>query len=272
MPAIKTKEVKMRVFCFCMFLILGLSEPVFSEQKVVESSQLYGRTEGVVDSIQQTDPNCKFKSGYTSLHYAAARGDTEAVRSLLSEGADPNIQNDFKSTALHLAVSNGHTETAELLVSAGTDINIQNRNGDTVLHLALLRKLDSENMEFVKLLLSSGADPNIPFGDAISILGNPLYFATIEGNTKLVKLFLSADAKPDTQIWGETALHRAVIEGHIDIVNLLLSANVDIERKLRDHSNAFDLAIKYGHNDIALLLAEQTENSFKKQWRLWLVK
>ena len=136
----------------------------------------------------------------------------------------------------------------------------------------MLGRLDSENIEFVKLLLSSGADPNIPFGARADIFGTPLYFATVEGNTKLVGLFLSANAKPDTQVWGETALHRAVIEGHIDIVNLLLSANADTEIKIFDHLNAFDLAIKYEYNDIARLLAEKTESSFKKRWRLWRVR
>ena len=79
-----------------MSFILGLSEPVFSEQKVVESSQFSGRAEEAVDLIQQTDPNCKFKFGNTSLHMVVGMGDTKAVRSLLSSGADPNIQKTLK--------------------------------------------------------------------------------------------------------------------------------------------------------------------------------
>ena len=59
------------------------------------------------------------KSG-TALSRAAATGNIEAVRLLLSAGADPNIV--FASgTALSAAVENGEYEIAKILLEAGAD-------------------------------------------------------------------------------------------------------------------------------------------------------
>ncbi len=56
----------------------------------------------------------------TPLHAAAAAGEVDAVRMLLSKGADPNARADMGQTALHNTSS---VDVARLLVEAGADVS-----------------------------------------------------------------------------------------------------------------------------------------------------
>jgi ankyrin repeat protein len=59
------------------------------------------------------------EEGWTALHYAAQRGDTEAVRLLLEKKVDVNAQSKSGDTPLKLASSKGHTEVEQVLTAAG---------------------------------------------------------------------------------------------------------------------------------------------------------
>ena len=68
---------------------------------------------------------------------AAARGDREAVKSLLKQAADVNAAQGDGMTALHWAAMNGDVELAQMLIFAGA--NVARRRGSaryTPLYLA----------------------------------------------------------------------------------------------------------------------------------------
>ena len=46
-------------------------------------------------------------SGWTPLHYAAARGQCEIVEMLINAGADLNIKDDYRQTPLYYAKRKG---------------------------------------------------------------------------------------------------------------------------------------------------------------------
>jgi ankyrin repeat protein len=102
-------------------------------------------------------------SGDTPLHKAAALGDIEFVKSLVSQGADVNAKSTTPNCTVHAltpigyAVHTGHIEIVQFLVSKGANINIKDKHGTTLLHLAMMRG----NLEMVKLLVSLGADSNV---------------------------------------------------------------------------------------------------------------
>ena len=53
---------------------------------------------------------------------AAARGDREAVKSLLKQAADVNAAQGDGMTALHWAAMNGDVELAQMLIFAGANV------------------------------------------------------------------------------------------------------------------------------------------------------
>ena len=68
---------------------------------------------------------------------AAARGDREAVKSLLKQAADVNAAQGDGMTALHWAAMNGDLELAQMLIFAGANVRATTRLGTyTPLYLA----------------------------------------------------------------------------------------------------------------------------------------
>jgi ankyrin repeat protein len=68
---------------------------------------------------------------------AAMRGDKDALKALLKQGADVGAAQGDGMTALHWAAERGDTEMAELLVYAGANVGAVTRIGQyTPLHLA----------------------------------------------------------------------------------------------------------------------------------------
>ena len=62
----------------------------------------------------------------------ASKGDVNAIKELLEEGADVNASDYDGRTALHLAASEGHGHVVELLLNHGANVNPVDRWGDTV--------------------------------------------------------------------------------------------------------------------------------------------
>ena len=69
---------------------------------------------------------------------AAARGDREAVKSLLKQAADVNAAQGDGMTALHWAAMNGDVELAQMLIVAGANVRATTRLG--TLYAALPRQ------------------------------------------------------------------------------------------------------------------------------------
>ena len=88
-----------------------------------------------------------------SLHEAAAEGDIEKVKSLISGGADVNAKDDSGGTPLHNAVIFTQKDVIELLIAKGADVNAKDNQGRTALWWAK----QQENDEITALLLKHGA-------------------------------------------------------------------------------------------------------------------
>ena len=88
---------------------------------------------------------------------AAMRGDVDAVRQLLREGADVNAAQGDGMSALHWAAEHGDPELTEMLLYAGATIDVVTRIGEyTPLHIASRNGVS----EVVSVLLAAGADAN----------------------------------------------------------------------------------------------------------------
>lgn len=87
--------------------------------------------EATAAELLGADPGLVERSG--ALHLLAKRGDVEAVRWLLDQGADPNARWghwDAEVTPLHLAAAQGNVEVVRRLLAAGADPSIRDSKHD----------------------------------------------------------------------------------------------------------------------------------------------
>ncbi len=154
---------------------------------------------------------------------AAARGDIEAVRTLLRDGADVNAAQGDGMTALHWAALRGDADMVSVLIYAGARVASTTRLGAyTPLHLASR----DGRAEAVALLLDAGSDPNGATTTGVS----PLHFAAAGGDVSALTSLLEAGAEIDAreEANGQTPLIFAAAAGRLEAVYALIANGADV--------------------------------------------
>ena len=98
--------------------------------------------------------NARDKDGATPLHYAAAKGDAEIIRFLLSKKADVGACKKDGVTPLHVAVALGHKDAVEALLKAKANPNAKDKKGRTPITLA-----QANGFTEIEQLLARGSTP-----------------------------------------------------------------------------------------------------------------
>src|SRR6266849_1949974 len=115
---------------------------------------------------------------------AAMRGDREAVRALLKQGADVSAPHGDGMTALHWAAERGDAATAEMLIYAGANVAAVTRIGQyTPLHLASR----AGSAPLVAALLKAGASASAKTTNSGV---TPLHLAAAAGSGEATTLLL----------------------------------------------------------------------------------
>ena len=165
------------------------------------------------------------------LHQAAADGNTDEVKRLLSERAEPDDLNRYGVTPLHLAAMRNRLETARLLIAAGADAAGADPKGKSHLHFAA----HFGHSEMVALLLGAGADVNAQDHQGAT----PLHVAS---DASMVGLLASKGADAHARDHdGRTPLHYAASNNRTAVAEALLAAGADAAA--RDAKGATPLAI-----------------------------
>jgi ankyrin repeat protein len=154
---------------------------------------------------------------------AAMRGDVEAVRALVRQGADVNAAQGDGMTALHWAADRGIVEIVQLLVRAGAAVDPRTRNaGYTPLHLASR----GGHAEVVRALLAAKSDPGIPTESGAA---TALHLAAVSGSVPAVQALLDAgaDANAREAEWGQTPLTFATAMNRLQVMKVLLERGAD---------------------------------------------
>ncbi len=199
--------------------------------------------------------NAQSKVLSLSLHEAAAKGDIEQVKSLISEGADVNGKdyrlNRIGMTPLHYAARGGHKDIVELLIAEGADVNATIQQDVTPVFLAAMGRSPNrkELVQFlvakgaqvssihlfaflgdlnkVKALLKQGVDVNAK-GDYLD--ASPLHYAVVGGDDEMVGFLIDKGADVNAKAEeGLTPLHAAMVFGDKDMVKLLIGKGADVK-------------------------------------------
>lgn len=198
------------------------------------------------------DVNSKNIYGESPLSIAAYNGDNETVNLLLNQkGIDVNSKGRDERTPLFVAIGRGHETVVELLLNRkDVDVNSHDTHYCTPLSEAIHR----ENTAMIKLLLNrDDIDVNYRSSDG----WRPLSLAIEIGNTAVIKLLLNRNDIDVNFKFSDnwTLLSWAAHEGREALVNLLLSrADIDVNIKDNSGRTAYDLAVEYGHVEVARLL------------------
>ena len=112
-------------------------------------------------------------TGDTRVADAAAKGDKEAVRSLIKQAVDVNAAQGDGMTALHWAALNGDAELSQMLLYAGASVKATTRLGG---YNPLYMAAKSGHAAVVDVLLNAGTDPNSTALDGLT----PLMMAAMQ--------------------------------------------------------------------------------------------
>lgn len=158
---------------------------------------------------------------------AAERGDAEAVRRLLGEGASVDARDANGRTALVAAAYGNHLEAAEALIEAGADVNAKDYTEQSAYLISTSEVGD--DVRLLELTLRNGAD----VGSLDSYNGIGLIRASDRGHVRIVERLLQTETDVDhVNNLGWTALLEAIILGegdarHTEVVRLLVEGGAD---------------------------------------------
>jgi ankyrin repeat protein len=161
------------------------------------------------------------------------------VKLLLDRGADVNAQGGRYGNALQAAASEGRQETVKLLLDYGADVTIQprNTNRSSVLHVCVA----SGSTATLNILLHAGATIHL-------------------------------DTQDES---GQTPLHVAVEKRGILAAKYLLEKGASTDIPDLGDATPFQLALRYGYSELALLLFPATKHKISvsaTQWRRCLAE
>uniref|UniRef100_A0AAQ4NW16 Ankyrin repeat domain 52 n=1 Tax=Gasterosteus aculeatus aculeatus TaxID=481459 RepID=A0AAQ4NW16_GASAC len=209
-------------------------------------------------------------SGGSSLHYAAANGNSQCTISLVRAGAEVNELDLTGCSPLHYAAAShtfcGETNSEpnhcdekclDFLLDNGANPTLKNSKGYSAVHYAAAYG----NKQHLELLLEISfncleeVESNIP----VSPLHLAAYYGHCEALCLLCETLVSLDVR---DIEGRTALHLAAQRGFATCVEVLLKHNASYTLKEQKRKwTALHAAAAEGQIDCLLLLVSGEQSS-----------
>ncbi|NIQ77941.1 MAG: hypothetical protein GTN93_07580, partial [Anaerolineae bacterium] len=148
-PAVHCASAK-RLEAARVLLRNGAEHDIFTTAAIGEADRLEEKLKADPAALQRTASR-----GATLLHWAAAWGNRDAVRLLVSRGISVEARDELGYTAVHAAAAGGQVPVLEMLSAMGANLDAKTRDGRTALHVAAGR--GSTNT--IEYLIASGVDP-----------------------------------------------------------------------------------------------------------------
>jgi ankyrin repeat protein len=178
-------------------LVVALSVGINAAESPVADAAARGDREAVKSLLKQAaDVNAAQGDGMTALHWAAMNGDADLAQMLIVAGANVKATTRLGTyTPLYLASQHGHAGVIQALVKAGGDVKAGTPNGTTPLMVAAA----SGEVDAVRVLIDSGADVNAKDG----VRGQtPLMYAAASNRAAVIELLAAkgADLKATNKV------------------------------------------------------------------------
>ncbi len=188
--------------------------------------------------------------GWTTLHYAAERGDLRATAHLLRAGADPNVRTARDETPLHRAAYRGRLRVVNALLKAGAHASSRDNNGRSPLSAALW----GGHRDTVQALLSGGAAARARDDAARGLLHDAVRF----DRTGSIELLIDAGSDPNAHnVQGQGPLYLAATLDRARAAASLIAGGALVDRAA-DHARPWLAAweaARHGHSaTLAVLL------------------
>ena len=167
------------------------------------------------------------EQGPTPLFLACQKGDVDAARSLLAEGAEVNRAGEDCATPLYIACSKGHVDAARLLLNNGAEVDRVGKYGETPLWTAC----SNGYVDAARLCLDHGAEVD--------------------------------RARED----GRTPLYSACWNGHVDSARLLLNEGAEVDRADQQEGRRWSPLVAFGRRDRIVMLLKDHISKAKERSR-----
>ncbi len=159
---------------------------------------------------------------------AAKRGDRDAVRALLKQGADVSAPHADGMTPLHWAAERGDLAMAEMLIYAGATTATTTRLGAyTPLHLAAR----NGSGPVVRALLKAGASASAPAASGSTALHLAAGAGSADAITALIDAGADVNAREHEN--SQTPLIFAAALNHVEAVKRLIARGADVKAATR---------------------------------------
>ena len=148
---------------------------------------------------------------------AAMRGDRDAVRRMLKDGADVNSAEGDGMTALHWAAMKGDVPLAEMLLYAGANVKATTRLGG---YTPMLLAAKAGDPKMVSALAKAGADVNATTANGVTAV----MLAAASGSAEAVNALAEqgADVNAKERSMQQTALMFAAASNRAEAIAMLL--------------------------------------------------
>jgi ankyrin repeat protein len=178
----------------------------------------------------KADPSAKDLSGYTPLQFAAeCHNSSSIMQILLAAGSDPNARCHYGCTPLVYAVGRVATDDVVALLQAGSKADASNDDGENAFHMAArgltgyTSNTEEDLLRIFQSLIEYGGDPNKTDRKG----RRPLDFAIMENNILVFRALCRLGVEVDHQNKdGWTILHYAATRARSEIWAALLEMEI----------------------------------------------
>ncbi|MDX2050588.1 MAG: ankyrin repeat domain-containing protein [Rickettsiaceae bacterium] len=188
----------------------------------------------VISANKDFDIELRTQSHKTPLHYAAQKGNKDAIKALTQAGADVNAQDNDRKNPLHYAAMSGNKDVLLALLNSMSKeskekaLNSSDSKNLTPLHYAVI----NSDTNAIAALIDAGADVNAKDSQKIT----PLHYAAQSGNKEAIKFVLeqfqdqkeAVNAKSKEDL---TPLHYVAQKGNKEAIKALIDAGADVNAK-----------------------------------------